>query len=129
MKYTLTGIDLSFSLGILIFGLKHFKNTISTYKNIKFQNNMTGSVYSIAVDSVFISIFILISTWLNNSKVDFLVDVLLPSFIIVGGIESFKYLFLNLQSNQFKINDWRKVRKRVASGIHQLSSSMTHDVR
>ncbi len=90
---------------------------------------MTGSVYSIAVDSVFISIFILMSTWLNNSKVDFLVDVLLPIFIIVGGIESFKYLFLNLQSNQFKINDWRKVRKRVASGIHHLSSSMTHDVR
>ncbi|HHK5542547.1 hypothetical protein COC60_06460 [Bacillus thuringiensis] len=100
MKYILTGINVLFSLSILISGLKYFKNTIVTYKNdIELKYSMTRSVYSIAVDSVFICIFILTPNWINNSEVDFLVDVILPSFIIVGGIESIQYLFLNLQSN------------------------------
>ncbi|MGR5965164.1 hypothetical protein ACT7DB_16485 [Bacillus cereus] len=100
MKYILTGINVLLSLSILISGLKYFKNTIVTYNNdIELKNSTTNSVYSIAIDIVFICIFILIPTWINNSNVDFLVDVILPGCIIVGGIEGIQYLFLNMQSS------------------------------
>ncbi|PGZ48260.1 hypothetical protein COE56_20355 [Bacillus anthracis] len=100
MKYIITSINILFSLCILIAGLKYFKNTIATYNNdIELNKSMNDSVYSIVIDCIFICIFILMPTWINDSQVDFLVDVILPSFIIAGGIESIQYLFLNLQSN------------------------------
>ncbi|HDR7987381.1 TPA: hypothetical protein QCY63_005764 [Bacillus cereus] len=100
MKYILTGINVLLSLSILISGLKYFKNTIVTYNNdIEQKKSMTSSVYSIAIDIVFTCICILTPNWINNSDFDFLVDIILPGFIIVGGIDSIQYLFLNMQSS------------------------------
>ncbi|EEL25282.1 hypothetical protein bcere0018_57580 [Bacillus cereus Rock1-15] len=39
-------------------------------------------------------------TWLTYSKVDFLVDVILPGCIIVGGVKSIQYLFPNKVLNK-----------------------------
>ncbi|PFJ11589.1 hypothetical protein COD67_06960 [Bacillus cereus] len=96
MEYILTGINVLFGLFILISGLIYFKNTVATYKeDIETKNSIKESNFSIVVDIVFICIFILMPTWITNSKVNFLVDIILPGFIIVGGIKSIQYLFPN----------------------------------
>lgn len=60
---------------------------------------MISSVYSIAIDIVFICIFILKPYPINNSDVYFLVEIILPGFIIIGGMDSIQYLFLNMQTS------------------------------
>ncbi|HDR3902819.1 TPA: hypothetical protein QCO88_005500 [Bacillus cereus] len=96
MELILIGINVLFGICILISGLVYFKNTITTYKDdIEIKNSSKDFNFNIVVDIIFICIFIVMPTWITNSKVDFLVDVIIPSFIIVGGIEGIKYLFRN----------------------------------
>lgn len=96
MEWILVGINVLFGLFILISGLIYLKNTVMTYKeDIETKNSNKESDFSIVVDIVIVCIFILMPTWINNSKVDFLVDILLPGFIIAGGIKSIQYLFPN----------------------------------
>ncbi|EJQ95753.1 MULTISPECIES: hypothetical protein [Bacillus cereus group] len=101
MEFILVGINVLFGICILISGLAYFKNTITTYKDdIEIKNSSSKEFnFFIVVDIVFICIFILMPTWITNSKVDFLVDVIVPSFIIVGGIEGIKYLLRNKIAN------------------------------
>ncbi|MDF9627035.1 hypothetical protein P5775_30655 [Bacillus cereus] len=101
MEFILVGINVLFGICILISGLIYFKNTITTYKDdIEIKNSSSKEFnFFIVVDIVFICIFILMPTWITNSKVDFLVDVIVPSFIIVGGIEGIKYLLRNKIAN------------------------------
>ncbi|MEW4236724.1 hypothetical protein Q0N71_30315 [Bacillus thuringiensis] len=101
MEFILVGINVLFGICILISGLVYFKNTITTYKDdIEIKNSSSKEFnFFIVVDIIFICIFILMPTWITNSKVDFLVDVIVPSFIIVGGIEGIKYLLRNKIAN------------------------------
>lgn len=70
------------------------------YKDdIEIKNSSKEFNFLIVVDIIFICIFIVMPTWITNSKVDFLVDVIVPSFIIVGGIEGIKYLLRNKIAN------------------------------
>ncbi|WP_267418637.1 hypothetical protein [Bacillus sp. GC_Bacil_1] len=101
MEYILTVINVLFGLLILISGLVYFKNTVRAYKDdIRTKNRIKESNLSIILDIVFICIFILMPTWLTYSKVDFLVDVILPGCIIVGGVKSIQYLFPNKVLNK-----------------------------
>ncbi|MFA2822292.1 MULTISPECIES: hypothetical protein [Bacillus] len=96
MEWILVGINVLFGLFILISGLIYLKNTVMTYKeDIETKNSNKESDFSSVVDIVIVCIFILMPTWINNSKVDFLVDIILPGFIIAGGIKSIQYLFPN----------------------------------
>ncbi|AJI08307.1 hypothetical protein COJ60_26370 [Bacillus cereus] len=100
MELILVGINVLFGICILISGLTYFKNTITTYKDdIEIKNSSKEFNFLIVVDIIFICIFIVMPTWITNSKVDFLVDVIVPSFIIVGGIEGIKYLLRNKITN------------------------------
>lgn len=100
MELILVGINVLFGICILISGLIYFKNTITTYKDdIEIKKSSKEFNFLIVVDIIFICIFIVMPTWITNSKVDFLVDVIVPSFIIVGGIEGIKYLLRNKIAN------------------------------
>lgn len=100
MELILVGINVLFGICILISGLIYFKNTITIYKDdIEIKNSSKEFNFLIVVDIIFICIFIVMPTWITNSKVDFLVDVIVPSFIIVGGIEGIKYLLRNKITN------------------------------
>ncbi|MGR5981134.1 hypothetical protein ACT7DJ_37345 [Bacillus cereus] len=72
MELILIGINVLFGICILISGLVYFKNTITTYKDdIEIKNSSKDFNFNIVVDIIFICIFIVMPTWITNSKVDF----------------------------------------------------------